>query len=87
MVSRLVDEIGDGTFPTPIEVLNGGLGVLQKNIRMGYRAKILVEATENLLSKDLITEDGSGNEESIGYCLKGFGNSVRACFLVIGSIS
>ena len=77
MVSRLVDEIGGGVFPRPVEVLEAGHDHLLKKIRMGYRAKVLIEATEALISKGLISEEGTGKDDDICYedliSLKGIG--------------
>ncbi len=77
MVSRLVADIGGGTFPTPAEVLEAGHDILQEKIRMGYRARVLIEATEELISKGLIATDGNGKDDDISYedliSLKGIG--------------
>ena len=77
MIERLVTDIGCGTFPSPVEVLNAGHDVLQKEIRMGYRAEVLVNSTKSLLLNGLISDKGVGNEETIRYndliSLKGIG--------------
>jgi len=66
-VSRFVEELGDGTFPNPIQILNAGQDFLQNTIRIGYRTKVLIKATDMLLKNKLIDESGNGNEKNIRY--------------------
>ena len=67
MVASLVDEIGDGLFPTPRNVLDAGEAVLRGNARLGFRAPQLLVATEELLKRGLMNESGRGAEGLITY--------------------
>jgi len=66
-VSRLVEDLGVGTFPNPIQVIDAGQDFLKKQIRLGYRSKVLIQATDRLLKEGLIDKDGNGNESEIGF--------------------
>jgi len=85
--SRLIEEIGDGIFPSPIEIINTGQDFLQKKIRMGYRSKVLFQATDRLLKEGLIYENGKGNEKKINYnnliSLWGIGQYAAAHLMVL----
>ena len=67
MVMSLVDEIGDGLFPTPRQVLDAGETDLRKRVRLGFRARQLFEATEKLLEWGLMDELGRESESPITY--------------------
>ena len=67
MCSGLVREIGDGVFPTPRQVLDAGLDALSDGVRMGFRSRVLYEATATLLDRGLMDEAGRGREEAIAY--------------------
>ena len=67
MCGGLVREIGDGVFPTPRQVLDAGLDALSGGVRMGFRSRVLYEATGTLLDRGLMDEAGRGNEEAITY--------------------
>ena len=67
MVTSLIDRIGGGLFPAPTEVTDAGEAFLRESVRLGFRARVLFEATEQLLSRGLIDEHGRGDEERIGY--------------------
>ena len=67
MCSGLVREIGDGAFPTPRQVLDAGLDALSYGVRMGFRSRVLYEATARLLDRELMDESGRGREEEITY--------------------
>ena len=63
MVASLVDQLGDGLFPTPRNILDAGEGALRANARLGFRAPNLVESTEELLKRGLIDASGHAAEE------------------------
>lgn len=68
MVTSLVDELGDGLFPTPRTILDAGESTLRAKVRLGFRAPNLVESTEQLLERGLIDDSGrSGVEGRITY--------------------
>lgn len=63
MVKSLVNELGDGLFPTPRNILDAGESTLRANIRLGFRAPNLVESTEQLLERGLMDDSGRGGAE------------------------
>ena len=67
MVSALVDEIGDGLFPTPRDVLDAGEERLRDDVRLGFRAPQLLGATERLLERGVMHESGTAAEERLTY--------------------
>ena len=67
MCSGLVTEIGGGLFPTPRQVLDAGVDALSGGVRMGFRSRVLYEATGTLLDRGLMDEDGKGREDAITY--------------------
>ncbi len=67
MAEGLVNDIGEGLFPTPLNVLEAGEATLTSKGRLGFRARVLLEATEELLRRGLIDESGRGNEDRITY--------------------
>ena len=67
MCGGLVREIGDGVFPTPRQVLDAGLDALSGGVRMGFRSRVLYEATGTLLDRGLMDEVGRGREDAITY--------------------
>ena len=67
MSSGLVREIGGGVFPTPRQVLDAGLDALSGGVRMGFRSRVLYEATRTLLDRGLMDEAGRGREDAISY--------------------
>ena len=67
MVASLVDEIGDGLFPSPRNVLDAGEAALRGRAYLGFRAPQLLKATEELLKSGLMEESGRGAEGLITY--------------------
>ncbi len=67
MSKGLVYEVGGGLFPDPKQVLDAGLDALVGGVRMGFRSRVLYEATQTLLDRGLMDEAGRGCEEAIGY--------------------
>ncbi len=62
MVSRIVEDVGEGTFPTPTSLLEAGEAYLKSRARCGYRAPVLIRCTRALLEQGLM--DASG--QSVG---------------------
>ena len=58
MSSALVDQIGKGTFPTPREVIMIGRNLLSSQLKLGFRSRVLIEATNHLLTNGIINENG-----------------------------
>ena len=67
MVDGLVGLSGDGLFPRPVEVLSMGEAGLRAEVKLGFRAPVVVDATKTLLEEGLIDEDGRGDEDRISY--------------------
>ena len=67
MVDGLIDEIGGGLFPSAAQVVEAGEGFLRDRVRLGFRARVLFEATEQLLKRRLIDESGRQSETEITY--------------------
>ena len=67
MDGRLVEEIGEGFVPTPVQVLDAGEAALRQRASMGFRAKGIMVSTERLLRDELVDESGMGTEELLTY--------------------
>ena len=67
MAGRLVQEIGDGFVPTPVQILDAGEAVLREQASMGFRAKGIMVSTERLLREGLVDERGVGAEGLLTY--------------------
>ncbi len=67
MCGGMVREIGGGLFPTPRQVLDAGVDALSGGVRMGFRSRVLYEATGTLLDRGLMDEAGRGREGAITY--------------------
>ena len=67
MAGRLVQEIGDGFVPTPVQVLDAGEAALRERASMGFRAKGIMVSTERLLKDGLVDESGVGEEGLLTY--------------------
>lgn len=67
MAGRLVQEIGGGFVPTPVQVLDVGEATLRERASMGFRAKGIMVSTERLLKDGLVDESGVGEEGLLTY--------------------
>ena len=67
MAGRLVQEIGGGFVPTPVQVLDAGEAALRERASMGFRAKGVMISTERLLKEGLVDESGVGEEGLLTY--------------------
>lgn len=59
MAQRLVADIGGGAFPLPEQILKCGSRFLEDRVKMGYRAKVLTEATRFLLDEKIMDREGN----------------------------
>lgn len=67
MAGRLVQEIGEGFVPTPVQVLDAGESALRERASLGFRAKGIMVSTERLLRDGLVDESGVGAEGLLKY--------------------
>jgi len=67
MVSSLVDILGDGFFPTPLEIIEGGERFLRRELRLGFRAKVLTEISSQLLDQGIVDSQGNLTDVGIGF--------------------
>lgn len=67
MASRLVNEIGEGYVPTPLQIMDAGEAVLRERASMGFRAKGIMVSTERLLEDGLVDESGVAAEKALTY--------------------
>ena len=67
MVSSLVSLLGAGTFPTPAQVLDHGEDRLRKELRLGFRSRVLAESTRRMLDEGTIDERGDLVGGTIAY--------------------
>ncbi|MDE2823126.1 MAG: endonuclease III domain-containing protein [Chloroflexota bacterium] len=67
MAGRLVQEIGGGSVPTPVQVLDAGEAALRERASLGFRAKGIIVSTERLLRDGLVDESGVGAEGLLTY--------------------
>ena len=67
MVDGLMALSRDGLFPRPVQVLGVGEAGLRSEVKLGFRAPVVVDATKTLLEEGLIDEDGRGDEDRISY--------------------
>jgi len=59
MVSSLVNRLGEGGFPTPLEITSYGEDFLRKELRLGFRSRVIVESSRHLLEKGFIDDRGN----------------------------
>ena len=67
MASRLVEEIGEGFVPTPVQIMDAGEAGLRERAGLGFRAKGVMISTERLLREGLVDESGVAVEEALTY--------------------
>ena len=58
MVSSLVNRLGEGVFPTPLEVIAHGEDFLREELRLGFRSSVISESSRQLLEKGFIDDRG-----------------------------
>ena len=59
MVSSLVNRLGEGVFPSPLEVIDHGDDFLRHELRLGFRSSVLAESSRQLLGKGFIDDQGN----------------------------
>lgn len=67
MTARLIQQIGDGFVPTPVQIIDAGELVLRQQAGLGFRAKGILLSTERLLESGLIDERGDAREDALTY--------------------
>ena len=67
MVSGLVDLIGMGVFPTPVEVVERGEQFLREKLRTGFRSRVLIECTQQMLDQGVMDVRGQVTGRGITY--------------------
>ena len=77
MVSSLVNQLGNGVFPTPLDIMGYGENALRKDLRLGFRARVLVESSRQLLEERWIDDEGNLKHKDIQFedliALRGIG--------------
>lgn len=59
MCSQLVKGLGLNSFPKPKIVMAAGPLILSQQLKLGFRSRILFDATVSLLQREIIDEDGN----------------------------
>ncbi len=67
MSEQLVERVGKGLFPTPVQVLRFGEARLKRECRLGFRAATLWRATRRLLEDGAIDRAGHGVAGALGF--------------------
>jgi len=65
MVAALVAEPGDGGFPGPVALLDYGEDRLRVQGKLGFRARTLTAATQQMLDDGAIASSGEGSPERL----------------------
>lgn len=92
MASSLVDQLGAGTFPSPAQILDCGEDRLRRDLRLGFRSRVLAESTRRLLEEGTIDENGNLVAGRIAYedllSLRGVGEySASHMMMLLGDFS
>ena len=66
MVSALI-VIGEGTFPSPAQILACGAEPLREKCRLGFRVGTVLRATERMLADGTLSENGQADEAALTY--------------------
>jgi N-glycosylase/DNA lyase len=78
MIGALVNGIGGGAFPLPKQIIKAKVRYLESKVKMGYRSKVLYDATSFLLKEKIIDEEGQADESRTIFedliAIKGIGN-------------
>ena len=87
MAFGLVHEIGGGAFPLPRTVSKRGIRPLETDVKMGYRARVLLDATRYFLKTGLMEETGEADPDRMTYetltAVKGIGAYAAAHLRVL----
>jgi 3-methyladenine DNA glycosylase/8-oxoguanine DNA glycosylase len=92
MSAALVSEPGDGAFPLPAAIIDYGEERLRRLAKLGFRAPVVVSATQRLLDEGLIDAAGDGDTERLDHdylvSLKGIGPYAAAhCRMLLQDFS
>jgi 3-methyladenine DNA glycosylase/8-oxoguanine DNA glycosylase len=92
MSAALVAEPGDGAFPLPAAVIDYGEERLRRLAKLGFRAPVVVTATQRLLDEGLIDAAGNGEQDRLDHdylvSLKGIGPYAAAhCRMLLQDFS
>jgi N-glycosylase/DNA lyase len=92
MSAALVAEPGGGAFPGPAAILDYGEERLRRLAKLGFRAPVVVSATQRLLDDGAIDAEGNGNQEQLEHeyltSLKGIGPYAAAhCRMLLQDFS
>jgi N-glycosylase/DNA lyase len=92
MSAALVAEPGGGAFPLPGAIIDYGEERLRRLAKLGFRAPVVVSATQRLLDEGLIDAAGNGDQERLDHeyltSLKGIGPYAAAhCRMLLQDFS
>ena len=92
MTAALVAEPGGGAFPEPLDVIEYGEERLRRVAKLGFRAPVVVSATQRLLDEGVIDGNGNGDPERLDHeylvSLKGIGPYAAAhCRMLLQDFS
>jgi N-glycosylase/DNA lyase len=92
MSAALVAEPGEGAFPLPASVVDYGEERLRRIAKLGFRAPVVVAATQRLLDEGAIDVDGNGDPARLDHdylvSLKGIGPYAAAhCRMLLQDFS
>ena len=65
MVSSLVTQIGNGVFPTPSMVVERGEKFLAQEVRLGFRARVLAESSQELQRLGIVDSKGNRSDTEL----------------------
>ena len=63
----IVEEIGNGAFPTPLMIADCGEATLRQRCKLGFRSPVLMNATTELFSEHVISDSGDLRPGGISY--------------------
>jgi N-glycosylase/DNA lyase len=92
MTAALVVEPGDGAFPEPAAIIDYGEERLRRLAKLGFRAPVVVSATQRLLDEGAIDAHGNGDPGLLDHdyltSLKGIGPYAAAhCRMLLQDFS
>jgi len=92
MTAALVAEPGGGVFPEPAAILDYGEERLRRIAKLGFRAPVVMAATQRLLDDSVIDAAGNGNDALLDHeylvSLKGIGPYAAAhCRMLLQDFS
>ena len=77
MASLLVNNLGEGTFPSPATIASSKENILRDQCKLGFRSPVILNSTNHLLMEQVIDREGNLNLEPPSYIdllkMKGIG--------------